>query len=36
MPPAPDDVLVERYALTDPERLAWWRKRLRANLVTGE
>jgi o-succinylbenzoate synthase len=36
MPPAPDDELVARYALTDPDRLAWWRKRLRANLVTGE
>jgi O-succinylbenzoate synthase len=36
MPPAPDDELVARYALTDPERLAWWRKRLRANLVTGD
>jgi O-succinylbenzoate synthase len=36
MSPAPDDELVARYALTDPNRLAWWRKRLRANLVTGE
>jgi o-succinylbenzoate synthase len=36
MPPAPDDELVARYALTDPERLDWWRKRLRANLVAGE
>lgn len=30
MPPAPDRELVERYALTDPERLTTWRMRLRS------
>jgi O-succinylbenzoate synthase len=29
-PPAPDGELVAKYALTDPARLAAWRKRLRA------
>ncbi len=30
MPPAPDPRLVERHAITDPARIAWWRDRLRA------
>jgi O-succinylbenzoate synthase len=30
MPPAPDRELVDRYALTDPERLTTWRMRLRS------
>jgi O-succinylbenzoate synthase len=33
MPPAPEPALVERYALTDPERLKVWRNRLHANLI---
>ncbi|MGH3614556.1 MAG: o-succinylbenzoate synthase [Pseudonocardia sp.] len=28
-PPTPDLDLIETYALTDPERVAWWRDRLR-------
>jgi o-succinylbenzoate synthase len=28
MPPAPQDDLVERYAVADPARVAWWRERL--------
>ncbi|MCG5432062.1 O-succinylbenzoate synthase [Mycobacterium sp. MYCO198283] len=28
-PPAPDPAAVARYAVTDPQRLAWWRDRLR-------
>ncbi|MGV9802476.1 o-succinylbenzoate synthase [Mycobacterium sp. NPDC003449] len=30
MPPAPRPDLIERYAVTEPVRLAWWRERLRA------
>jgi O-succinylbenzoate synthase len=30
MPPAPDPELVTRYAITDPNRIACWRGRLRA------
>jgi o-succinylbenzoate synthase len=29
MPPAPDPELVERYRVTDGDRIAWWRARLR-------
>lgn len=29
MPPAPDPAFLERYALTDPDGVAWWRERLR-------
>jgi O-succinylbenzoate synthase len=28
MPPAPECGRLERYAVTDPDRLAWWRERL--------
>lgn len=28
MPPAPQLDRLERYAVTDPARLAWWRERL--------
>jgi o-succinylbenzoate synthase len=28
MPPAPDRELLTRFAVTDPERLTWWRERL--------
>jgi O-succinylbenzoate synthase len=27
-PPVPDPALLDRYALTDPDRVAWWRARL--------
>jgi O-succinylbenzoate synthase len=30
MPPGPDPDLVERFALTDPDRVTWWRQRLSA------
>jgi O-succinylbenzoate synthase len=30
MPASPDPALVERYALTDVERIHWWRRRLRS------
>ncbi len=30
MPPAPDRDLLARYAITDANRVAWWRDRLRA------
>ncbi|ORA24379.1 enolase C-terminal domain-like protein [Mycobacterium aquaticum] len=30
MPPAPQPELIDRYAVTDPHRIAWWRDRLRA------
>ncbi len=30
MPPAPQGDRLERYAVTDPERLAWWRERLQS------
>jgi O-succinylbenzoate synthase len=30
MPPAPDAELIERYAVTDADRIAWWRARLSA------
>ncbi|WP_280830824.1 o-succinylbenzoate synthase [Mycolicibacterium frederiksbergense] len=30
MPPAPRRDLLERYAITDPARLTWWRERLQA------
>jgi O-succinylbenzoate synthase len=30
MPASPDPALVERYALTDVERIDWWRRRLRS------
>ncbi|MDT5070661.1 MAG: o-succinylbenzoate synthase [Mycobacterium sp.] len=30
MPPAPDPELITRYAITDPDRIAWWRRRLGA------
>jgi O-succinylbenzoate synthase len=30
MPPAPDPELVRQHALTDSNRIAWWRDRLRA------
>jgi O-succinylbenzoate synthase len=29
MPPAPDPELVRQYAITDKDRIAWWRERLR-------
>lgn len=29
MPAAPDRALLERFAITDPARVAWWRDRLR-------
>ncbi len=29
MAPAPDAELIRRFALTDPDRVAWWRQRLR-------
>jgi O-succinylbenzoate synthase len=29
MPPAPDPALVDRYAITDPARVQWWRRLLR-------
>jgi O-succinylbenzoate synthase len=29
MPPGPDPELLERFAITDPDRIAWWRERLR-------
>lgn len=28
MPPGPDPALLTRYAITDPERVLWWRTRL--------
>ncbi len=31
-PPSPDPALLERYAITDPDRLAWWMDRLRRAL----
>jgi O-succinylbenzoate synthase len=37
-PPTPDAALIDRYALTDQERAAWWRRRLarvRAELDRG-
>jgi O-succinylbenzoate synthase len=30
MPPAPDPELVKQYAITDTDRIAWWRQRLGA------
>ncbi|MUL85569.1 MULTISPECIES: o-succinylbenzoate synthase [unclassified Mycolicibacterium] len=33
MPPAPQRDLVERYAVTDPARVAWWRGRLQAAIT---
>jgi O-succinylbenzoate synthase len=30
MPPAPDPELVKQYAITDADRIAWWRQRLGA------
>ncbi|MED5814690.1 o-succinylbenzoate synthase [Mycolicibacterium sp. 050232] len=30
MPPAPQADRIERYALTDPARVAWWRERLQS------
>nr|WP_044518675.1 o-succinylbenzoate synthase [Mycolicibacterium septicum] len=30
MPPAPQREHLERYAVTDPERLTWWRERLQS------
>lgn len=35
MPPAPQPELLERYALTEPHRAAWWRDRLRAAAGAG-
>jgi O-succinylbenzoate synthase len=32
MPPAPQPALIERYAVTDRRRVAWWRDRIRAAL----
>lgn len=32
MPPAPDPALVARYAITDPERIEWWRRLVRTAL----
>jgi o-succinylbenzoate synthase len=32
MPPAPDPTLLSRFAVTDPDRLAWWRSRIRSAL----
>jgi o-succinylbenzoate synthase len=29
MPPPPDPELIKRYAVTDRDRIAWWRERLR-------
>jgi O-succinylbenzoate synthase len=29
MPPAPDPEFVKQYELTDHDRIAWWRGRLR-------
>jgi O-succinylbenzoate synthase len=35
-PPAPDPALLDRYELTDPQRVAWWRNRLaRVQAVLG-
>jgi O-succinylbenzoate synthase len=31
-PPAPDPDLLDRYAITDPARHAWWIDRLRRTL----
>ncbi|MDV3126397.1 o-succinylbenzoate synthase [Mycobacterium sp. 21AC1] len=33
MPPAPQQDLLGRYAVTEPERVAWWRERLRAAIA---
>jgi O-succinylbenzoate synthase len=33
MPPAPQQDLLDRYAVTEPERVAWWRERLRAAIA---
>ncbi|OMC35200.1 O-succinylbenzoate synthase [Mycobacterium sp. GA-1841] len=33
MPPAPQREQLERYAVTDPVRLQWWRERLRAAIT---
>ncbi|KWX20924.1 O-succinylbenzoate synthase [Mycolicibacterium wolinskyi] len=35
MPPAPKPDLLGRYALSDPQRAAWWRDRLRAAAAAG-
>jgi O-succinylbenzoate synthase len=35
MPPAPHPDLLEQFAITDPERLTWWRDRLRAAVAAG-
>lgn len=35
MPPGPDGDLLERFALTDPDRVTWWRQRLTAALSLG-
>lgn len=32
-PPVPDPALLDRYALTDPDRMTWWRDRLRRSSV---
>ena len=29
MPPAPRPASIQRYAVTDPQRIAWWRDRIR-------
>ncbi|OMB98271.1 O-succinylbenzoate synthase [Mycobacterium sp. NS-7484] len=33
MPPAPQPEQLERYAVTDPARVQWWRERLRAAIT---
>jgi O-succinylbenzoate synthase len=35
MPPAPQPELIDRYAVTDPQRIAWWRDRVRVATVVG-
>lgn len=35
MPPGPQPELLDRFAMTDPARLAWWRELLRAAVATG-
>lgn len=35
MPPAPQPELIEQYAVIDPQRISWWRDRVRAATAVG-
>jgi O-succinylbenzoate synthase len=36
MPPAPQPASIQRYAVTDPQRIAWWRDRIRVATALGD